>query len=574
MLTNLVRSFPRWLACRRCIASLVCTACLSGTLDAQQLRLGSSPRYVPKVRTQAATLAAPVAAPPFPLAQTFFLHSRPTATKVIFLDFDGHVTTGTPWNSANNAWPTAAATITTSPYSYEGTNSFSNNELGSIQEIWQRVSECFSPFDVDVTTQQPLVADLLNTGVADTRWGVRVAIGPTNPPSPGGGWGLIGGFGMNNTSGNDSPCFVFNIDAGKITADTCIHEAGHTLGLSHDGLLFPATQYYLGHGFGPTGWAPHMGAAYYQPLAQWSQGEYDLANNQEDDLAIIATQNGFGFRPDDFASTSGAAGAITVTSSTPTLISFDQSGVIETRTDSDWFKITAGTGVINLTAVGGPVNTMLDIQMDLYRASGSLVDSSNPPTSLTSSISRSILAGTYYVKIDGVGNGDPLVEGYTDYSSLGQYRITGSYPSTLVVNYVTTSYVPATKTLTVTGDVNANAVTVTLKSGKITVKVANGTKINDLNPGGQSNLASISYPHTLKLNLVADLLGGDDSISVVGVDSATTDIKLGAGADKVALTLCKFQTLKIDGGAGTDALITTTSTIPPAGPNRVIVNIP
>lgn len=31
-------------------------------------------------------------------AQTFSLHSRPGATRKIFLDFDGHTTTGSAWN--------------------------------------------------------------------------------------------------------------------------------------------------------------------------------------------------------------------------------------------------------------------------------------------------------------------------------------------------------------------------------------------------------------------------------------------------------------------------------------------
>lgn len=35
----------------------------------------------------------------YPLTQTFLLHSRPGAAKVIYLDFTGNVTTGTSWNS-------------------------------------------------------------------------------------------------------------------------------------------------------------------------------------------------------------------------------------------------------------------------------------------------------------------------------------------------------------------------------------------------------------------------------------------------------------------------------------------
>lgn len=37
-----------------------------------------------------------------PVEQTFFLHSRPGASKVIFLDFDGHVTSGLHWNANYN----------------------------------------------------------------------------------------------------------------------------------------------------------------------------------------------------------------------------------------------------------------------------------------------------------------------------------------------------------------------------------------------------------------------------------------------------------------------------------------
>lgn len=39
----------------------------------------------------------------YPLSETFFLHSRPGATKTIYLDFNGHTTTGTAWNT-NPGW--------------------------------------------------------------------------------------------------------------------------------------------------------------------------------------------------------------------------------------------------------------------------------------------------------------------------------------------------------------------------------------------------------------------------------------------------------------------------------------
>src|SRR5687767_257279 len=45
--------------------------------------------------------AAPTGARAYPpdLSQTFLLHSQPTASHVIYLDFDGHTAFGTKWNT-------------------------------------------------------------------------------------------------------------------------------------------------------------------------------------------------------------------------------------------------------------------------------------------------------------------------------------------------------------------------------------------------------------------------------------------------------------------------------------------
>jgi hypothetical protein len=373
-------------------------------------------------------LAAPRIAAPVP-ANVFQLHSRPGATKVIYLDFDGQVTRSTPWNQST-------ATITTTAYDVDSNpSSFSSTELANIYEIWQRVAECYSPFDVDVTTQAPAVADLINTGSGDTKWGIRVLFGVSTPsPAPNsGGVAYVGGFGWNYGKGADVPCFVLQDGVGtvpKYNADAAVHEAGHTLGLSHDG-LYPANsskhvEYYEGQGTGKVAWAPHLGAGYYVPLVQWSKGEYANASNTEDDLNIIATQNGFGVRVDDFASAQSAAVQIPGATGSGTY-QISVSGVIETRADTDWFKLTAGAGTLTVNAVGGPANSMLDIQLSLYDANGSLVTTANPPDDIVASLSQTVTSGVYYLKVEGVALGSPLTTGYTDYSSLGQYTISGSY---------------------------------------------------------------------------------------------------------------------------------------------------
>lgn len=380
-------------------------------------------------------LAAPRIAPTAN-ATAFQLHSRPGATKVIYLDFDGQVIKNTPWNQS-------AATITTTAFDMDSNpGSFSSTELANINEIWQRVAECYSPFDVDVTTEAPAIADLINTGGGDTKWGIRVLFGNTSPsPAPNsGGVAYVGGFGWNYGKGVDVPCFVFQDGVGtvpKYNADAAVHEAGHTLGLSHDG-VYPASnskhvEYYEGQGSGKVAWAPHLGAGYYVPFVQWSKGEYANASNTEDDLNIIATKNGFGIRADDFASTQSAALPIPGTAGTGTY-QVNVSGIIETRADTDWFKITAGSGQLSVNAVGGPANTMLDIQLSLYDASGNLVATANPPDDVIASLSQTVTSGVYYLKIDGVALGSPLTTGYTDYSSLGQYTITGSYATGGSVN--------------------------------------------------------------------------------------------------------------------------------------------
>jgi len=78
-------------------------------------------------------------------------HSKPSSTKKIFLDFDGQVISGTPWNSRNDNLPIHAP-----PYTTDGDlTTFTSSELTNIEIIWKRVSEDFAPYNVDVTTEDP-----------------------------------------------------------------------------------------------------------------------------------------------------------------------------------------------------------------------------------------------------------------------------------------------------------------------------------------------------------------------------------------------------------------------------------
>ncbi|GCE60031.1 FG-GAP-like repeat-containing protein [Microcystis aeruginosa] len=358
------------------------------------------------------------------LSQTFSLNSLAGANHTIYLDFNGHTTSGTSWNTSFNK-----ANIVTPAFDFDGnTGSFSNAELEGIQYIWQRVAEDFIPFNVNVTTQAPTdINDLIKSGTGDTRWGVRVAIGGSSYDWYGAGAGGVAYLNSFNWN-SDTPTFVFDDQLGngneKYTAEAISHEVGHTLGLSHDGRITPSEGYYAGHGSGDTGWAPIMGVGYYQNLSQWSKGEYASANNTQDDLQIITTQNGFGYRTDDTGNTIATAKALTVSGA-----SVSGNGIIERNTDVDFYSFTTGAGAISLTVNPFNRGPNLDILAELYNSAGTLIASSNPTDLLSANITANVAAGTYYLKIDGIGKGNPLTTGYTDYGSLGQYSISGSVSS-------------------------------------------------------------------------------------------------------------------------------------------------
>ena len=245
---------------------------------------------------------APPAEPPAQAPPTtdpvFSRHSRQEANHVIYLDFDGHTTTGTVWNSSYGIDP-----ILSPPYDIDGnTETWSAAELSRIDDVWRIVAEDFSPFDVDVTTEAPPVDWLINSGGGDTQWGVRVVVTDDTFANCGcGGFAYIDSFNWNT----DTPVFVFNSSLVGVS-EASSHEAGHALGLAHDGTNSVA--YYQGHGSGEASWAPLMGASYSRAVTQWSKGEYWQANNNNasanygrgpDDLVVITTYFRFGYRADD-----------------------------------------------------------------------------------------------------------------------------------------------------------------------------------------------------------------------------------------------------------------------------------
>jgi len=191
------------------------------------------------------------------------------------------------------------------------------------------------------------------------------------------------------------------------------------VGLGHDGTA--SVGYYQGHG----AWAPIMGVGYYRGISQWSKGEYSGANNTEDDYAVIGS-HGLALRTDDVGDTTDAAAALTVGTAA--------NGMIAAENDTDVYRVdVSAAGNYTATASAAATGGNLDIKLELLNSSGAIVASDDPasgqsdsgtPTGLGASVTGALQPGTYYLRVDNVGYGDPLSTGYSTYGSRGAYSLT------------------------------------------------------------------------------------------------------------------------------------------------------
>jgi len=234
---------------------------------------------------------------------------------------------------------------------------------------------------------------------------------------------LIAYVGVYDNTSNHSyyqPALVFTKGVGtgaKNIAEAASHEAGHNVGLSHDGTS--SVGYYAGHG----AWAPIMGVGYSKAISQWSKGEYSGANNKEDDFAVIG-QNGLALRGDDHGNGTGDATALTLGTSVK--------GVYANDSDVDTFRIDLAAGTFTFAASAAASGADLDIKLQLLNSSGGVVATADPasgqsnsatPTGLSASINRQVAAGRYYLRIENTGYGNPLNTGYSTYGSRGAYTV-------------------------------------------------------------------------------------------------------------------------------------------------------
>jgi hypothetical protein len=329
-----------------------------------------------------------------PLGSLPLLSSNPSAVAKLYLDFDGDTTTR--WGAYSPG--------TTPAFDADGdAGTFSSTELAAIEEIWARVAEKYSPFNLDVTTADPGNRNDFQT--------LRVVIGGDGSWfGPGaGGVAYVGGF--INTASNTVFVFPSNLgNSAKAAAEAAAHESGHGFGLQHQGLWTNGVLTAEYHP-GADGAAPIMGMSYASPRGQWWLGTPSTsATARQDDLAVLSntSTNRFGYRADDTGNTGVAARPLSVTGA-----AISGAGVIEQTSDVDVFWLSTGAGEVNLR-VEPVLGGMLDARITLHDASGGLVALAD--NGLSEAVTVNVPAGTYYLSVASHGV----------YGDIGQYTVSGS----------------------------------------------------------------------------------------------------------------------------------------------------
>lgn len=159
---------------------------------------------------------------------------------------------------------------------------------------------------------------------------------------------------------------------------------------------------------------------YFQPLTQFSQGEYQGATQTQDDFAIIA---GYLGPPSALPELHGNSMS-TATPLTPTIAGTTAAataiGIIKEPSKVEMFSFTAAASMATVQVLGVPAfvyaRTNLNVALTIYASNGTIIAATSGVGIPATAVSLP-LQGTYYVALGAAGSGDPLTTGYPAYGS-------------------------------------------------------------------------------------------------------------------------------------------------------------
>jgi hypothetical protein len=390
--------------------------------------------------------------------------SKPDAQATLYLDFDGHrqecwgdyitveaggVQVGGSLECHGEGLGVNQYTdIRTPVFDMDGDReTFNSTELATIERIWRIVAEDYAPFNLNVTTVKP-------NSFANKK-GFRVAIGGSNTDwcgsscSTGIAW--IGSF----TSGYSNTAYVFSRNLqqeaaatgdmarfAQFVGDTASHESGHAFNLEHQA-EWDANGHFVEEYIDgcPGATAANscepammaiMGNSRYSDRGLWWRGPtVSGAGSIQDDMAKIGgSNNGFGYRADDYGNSYSTAKIARLLGT-----QINHEGIIGTTADKDYFVFYTTGGQVSVQASVPAGIANLDAKLELWgvqqttlgkgqvkvitsflkiASGGDTLDTTN----LGAQINATVGPGTYYLVVGSFGG----------YGDVGQYTLAGTLP--------------------------------------------------------------------------------------------------------------------------------------------------
>lgn len=370
------------------------------------------------------------------------LNSRTVATDTLYLDFDSYTSPPGMPDVWSGGLGTTASAFNFSPSANNGNafidnaGTFSPAERLAIRNIWSIVSEDYAPYNINVSTVEPMA---FTDGVA-----FRQVITNTGPviidptvASTALGTAKLNGYASGGATDNVGFTFASNFAdfgggaSGEIAAksvergNTSSQQFGRALGLRN----------YASGGMGspPLATPPQPNGIMAEPDLGLNRETFSAATNdagasQVDSGTISGPSNTFGLIIDEHGDTTATATALTPDPA-GNGSSYVGTGLIRQESDIDYFSFIVG-GNTTITIDVDDFAGNLDATLTLFDSNGMMIGSpTNLANSLDATINTNLPDGTYFI----------AVSGGTVAGNVGRYTVNITSSVTLAPVITTTS---------------------------------------------------------------------------------------------------------------------------------------